>query len=761
MGAASERSRRSNAGSRMKSLLAKAHELDADELFEEVEGDVEFEPQEEEDVVDSDFDAADDEEARGDGGDDEAAEEEMVRREEKMEKKRKRHQENILGKRREQQQRKSLSVPKLAPPPPGTSVADVTAIGLKRRRTVGEVPSDSSKNRSHRRDVYAIVSPVRKSSRTFAVANKRELEERLYQNQQRLAALPRKEKPVEIQLTQEELLEEAKETEKINLASLHQLRLLEEERKKVVKKPVQLPVGPIIRYHSFEERRSRLVVNLGPTSSKRKSSIDKTSSTQEIESPNSAGIQDSEKSVENGHEAFDGKGQPAGGSLSKDLDSTVPMNLVADGVNMELAESASTKNSSKVVDGGESNSTVAERISIEPMEIDPPESADGAAETTLGEKMGKAGNDLPHDNSSANDVISPEISRGERVSVKSIVGGKNAHGNADHHDPQELESDEEATSSSSRVDKGKSVEVADLTDPDRHDANHKSSPRRRRHVSFDVPIEENATHDDESSDPSGSKGSKFTLDKKRVARTHISFINWEEGTSPFDEWKRKPKHTEIVICPFTGLPAKYRDPKTGVPYANLDAYRTLKLVLDHAFVWSSLLKAYVHSFDTGMDGSLKYSPREWIESTWGYEEEEYLRRRKEGDEAFAKEKEMKEQAKKARQAAAAAAAANASGGPSATPAAAPGSGGTATSPAVVQGGANENTAASSSTIGSADVSARPGDVLRATSGTAGADASPSKDRAPSSIGTALTITAQAQPVVDANASTPTSKPKET
>ena len=47
------------------------------------------------------------------------------------------------------------------------------------------------------------------------------------------------------------------------------------------------------------------------------------------------------------------------------------------------------------------------------------------------------------------------------------------------------------------------------------------------------------------------------------------------------------------ICPITGKVAKYLDPRTNVPYADLDAYRVLSKVLRHEYVWSSALGCYV------------------------------------------------------------------------------------------------------------------------------------------------------------------------
>lgn len=47
------------------------------------------------------------------------------------------------------------------------------------------------------------------------------------------------------------------------------------------------------------------------------------------------------------------------------------------------------------------------------------------------------------------------------------------------------------------------------------------------------------------------------------------------------------------VCPITGKPAKYVDPRTGVPYADLRSYQVLTSILGHEFVWSPALKCYV------------------------------------------------------------------------------------------------------------------------------------------------------------------------
>ncbi|KAF9235858.1 YL1 nuclear protein-domain-containing protein [Melanogaster broomeanus] len=49
----------------------------------------------------------------------------------------------------------------------------------------------------------------------------------------------------------------------------------------------------------------------------------------------------------------------------------------------------------------------------------------------------------------------------------------------------------------------------------------------------------------------------------------------------------------IRTCALTGLPAKYLDPRTNVPFAHVGAYETLTRILGHGFVWCEALGCYV------------------------------------------------------------------------------------------------------------------------------------------------------------------------
>ncbi|KAG8735358.1 hypothetical protein FRC12_018111 [Ceratobasidium sp. 428] len=68
------------------------------------------------------------------------------------------------------------------------------------------------------------------------------------------------------------------------------------------------------------------------------------------------------------------------------------------------------------------------------------------------------------------------------------------------------------------------------------------------------------------------------------------------------------------ICAITGLVAPYRDPRTGIPYANAYAYKTLTRLLQHEFVWSQEKKCYVG--DEGKNAA-KGVPWNWVAAATG------------------------------------------------------------------------------------------------------------------------------------------------
>ncbi|KAI0683332.1 YL1 nuclear protein-domain-containing protein [Cytidiella melzeri] len=57
--------------------------------------------------------------------------------------------------------------------------------------------------------------------------------------------------------------------------------------------------------------------------------------------------------------------------------------------------------------------------------------------------------------------------------------------------------------------------------------------------------------------------------------------------------KGRPLSRPKDVCPITGQIARYRDPRTGVPFADLRAFEILTQILSHEFVWSESLGCYV------------------------------------------------------------------------------------------------------------------------------------------------------------------------
>ncbi|KAI9007428.1 YL1 nuclear protein-domain-containing protein [Phycomyces nitens] len=220
-----ERSRRDNAGSRMRFLISK--EVEMEELFEDNESDdeefhtkLEDEP---EDVLDSDFDI--------DSSEGEAEHEDQANREEK----------NIA----EEERRARRSLFRHDRPQTQSALAQKpihkTHTIRKPREKISFAESMS-------------MPRVRHSSRVNTVLNRIQVEEQLRENELRKSLLPKRDRPLVRHLTQEELLAEAAITEEKNLESLEQWQLMEADRrarsKKKDKKAMQ---GPLVRFHSVTD----------------------------------------------------------------------------------------------------------------------------------------------------------------------------------------------------------------------------------------------------------------------------------------------------------------------------------------------------------------------------------------------------------------------------------------------------------------------------------------------------------------------------
>lgn len=68
--------------------------------------------------------------------------------------------------------------------------------------------------------------------------------------------------------------------------------------------------------------------------------------------------------------------------------------------------------------------------------------------------------------------------------------------------------------------------------------------------------------------------------------SHIlgNHVDWSRY--PFVNPRNRPLRPRISVCPITGLPAKYRDPRSGIPFANREAFANLTAIIKGEFRWS-------------------------------------------------------------------------------------------------------------------------------------------------------------------------------
>lgn len=107
-----------------------------------------------------------------------------------------------------------------------------------------------------------------------------------------------------------------------------------------------------------------------------------------------------------------------------------------------------------------------------------------------------------------------------------------------------------------------------------------------------------------SQDPSTAK----PLWKDTMSAMFGDEVKWDEVR--VFTGKQRPLSRPVRTCPITGTPAKYLDPRTNVPFANIAAFKTLTRILSHDYVWSEALECYVtrhqelkHDVDEPMNGT--------------------------------------------------------------------------------------------------------------------------------------------------------------
>jgi len=249
---AASRDRRGNAGSKMAKLL---NEEEEDEFykttyggFEEVEDDKDYQSEDSDsDRVDSDFDI------------DENAEPEVEDNEEEEGKKRRRGG-GVDTKAYKEPKKKEKAKDKKKKTKKGVKAMVDKGEGELEAKGVEAKPEERKAGRRKRKTDAEIAkeleeAPARKKVRASTTVKSAESDRKKREDAVRkkmMADLAAKKNVTAVRrLTQEELLEEAKETEKQNLLSLHEFQKLEMEKKKAARFSKMLRTGPMILFRSM------------------------------------------------------------------------------------------------------------------------------------------------------------------------------------------------------------------------------------------------------------------------------------------------------------------------------------------------------------------------------------------------------------------------------------------------------------------------------------------------------------------------------
>ncbi|KAG0166930.1 Vacuolar protein sorting-associated protein 72 [Apophysomyces sp. BC1034] len=108
-----------------------------------------------------------------------------------------------------------------------------------------------------------------------------------------------------------------------------------------------------------------------------------------------------------------------------------------------------------------------------------------------------------------------------------------------------------------------------------------------------------------------------------------------------ESWVHKePKPAKPFMCPITGLTARYRDPRTLVPYANKKAYEVIQTCLHHKMNWSSTLGIHLgnqrgaagvpEGWDRMLSGKIK-GQEDWALADGAIQYPKWLARKKESE----------------------------------------------------------------------------------------------------------------------------------
>lgn len=554
------RQRRSNAGNRLKSLLAAEEPLEDEEnIFLEFEGDEEFDPEardeeeEEEEEVDEKGEEGEDEEKekeRGQGkkrrrveiesevddenfssssesSDDEESDQEAGEKE--------LQQQQRLDKKKK---KKKMELPFLRKKPAPSSKSSRTSTSSTKKKT-SAVSTD------------LLATERRVSKRSSAVRNKEQVIQRLQEQEARRAQYVAPVIKQHKELTQEERLEEAKITEMRNIASLNMYVEQEEVRRQKQRAAMQakrVPMRAIIRFVSS----TRLVAP-------RRIFIRKDIDMRVHKTPASLSGGAESKPVD--QETTD-----QGGNVEEKEENEENEQREEKEETKEKEKQGEEKEETKEEENKEKEEHEEEEENKEKEEN---EKAEPDKEQNIGVKDSSSKSspekDTPKETKTEeNDVNSPK-SNEDQNTLAEQGSGDDKVGNKDETRARDDESEQPEIAAETVVVKEEHQETKVKTEEDEDHASPQLLPvqgpyacRARNTVNLlEFPYD-------------------FEYSRQAVKSLLLGPRALRSGKMPA---------AKSLRCPLTGHRAKYIDPETGVPYGSLEAYRALKRMKNNEYAW--------------------------------------------------------------------------------------------------------------------------------------------------------------------------------
>ncbi|PWY97900.1 YL1-domain-containing protein [Testicularia cyperi] len=616
------RAKRSTAGNRLKALLDQ--ELEKDDVFAEVENDVDFHADENDgiDIVDSDFDRDSDDNDQN--AEDDSEGERELQQLEKVEKQKKRAANRAVG-----VVKRPIAPPRPARKQAATSASNTTAsekVGEResKRRRISFAPdhtqtsgdaSSSLASSTGSPSATGTTPGRRTSSRSATVQSKMQIESRLEEAEQRRAALPTRPQPKKkAKLTQDALIAEALEVEEENRESLRKFLEQEEERRAKQRQRKERITGPYLRWVTVGLK-TKVIEDASPVNSTAEStkSLAEAGKGREQADAQDAGLKASTTHTGKVSDNFPKE------TVSAALTNTTT--LAASEGKPTLANQVSTTSDVAMQDAAGDNTTpdiamqdTAGNDSSKPTEA--PTLAEEKHDSTSTLNDGIATPPLPPKEMPAR-TPEPESAPTSSDAINSRHGESGAQSGNNHAKVADGASDVSVSGggkvipTSNAVSTSDQASVASLTLDPVLEARKRAAELRSGATAATSSSVVSASKDTDkksenksSSSDLGASGKEKQEKFEKQARTLLSIERMPEDWEWLDEFnailgdhvdwesvpvvasRNRPLRPRQSICPITGLPALYKDPRTGIPYANAFAYQVITKLLDNQYVWT-------------------------------------------------------------------------------------------------------------------------------------------------------------------------------